>query len=98
MYSWKSRLPATHPLFQLAQVIATPHLGAATDEAQINVAVAIAEQVVNFLTQGVIQNAVNFPAMTPKMLEILQPYLVLGEKLGGFLAQLTASKRLEDPG
>lgn len=82
---------ANHPLLQLDQVIATPHLGAATDEAQINVAVAIAEQVVNFLTQGVIQNAVNFPAMTPKMLAILQPYLVLGEKLGGFLAQLTAS-------
>ena len=83
--------PATHPLLQLEQVICTPHLGAATDEAQINVAIAIAEQVANYLTQGVIQNAVNFPAMTPKMLTILQPYLVLGEKLGSFLAQLAAS-------
>jgi D-3-phosphoglycerate dehydrogenase len=83
--------PATHPLLQLEQVICTPHLGAATDEAQINVAIAIAEQVANYLTQGVIQNAVNFPSMTPKMLTILQPYLVLGEKLGSFLAQLAAS-------
>ncbi|MGE0679763.1 MAG: phosphoglycerate dehydrogenase [Candidatus Binatia bacterium] len=87
--------PANHPLLQLDQVIGTPHLGAATDEAQINVAIAIADQVANFLTQGVIQNAVNFPSMTPKMLAILQPYLVLGEKLGGFLAQLAASAPLE---
>lgn len=86
---------ANHPLLQLDQVIATPHLGAATDEAQINVAIAIADQVVNFLSQGVIQNAVNFPSLTSKMLAILQPYLVLGEKLGGFLAQLTASAPLE---
>jgi len=87
--------PANHPLLQLDQVICTPHLGAATDEAQINVAIAIADQVANFLTQGVIQNAVNFPSMTPKMLTILQPYLVLGEKLGSLLAQLIASAPLE---
>ncbi len=87
--------PASHPLLQLDQVICTPHLGAATDEAQINVAVAIADQVASFLTRGVIQNAVNFPAMTPKMLEILHPYLVLGEKLGSFLAQITTEAPLE---
>jgi D-3-phosphoglycerate dehydrogenase / 2-oxoglutarate reductase len=87
--------PPTHPLLQLEQVICTPHLGAATDEAQINVAVAIADQVASFLTRGVIQNAVNFPALTPKMLEILQPYLVLGEKLGSFLAQITPEAPLE---
>jgi D-3-phosphoglycerate dehydrogenase len=87
--------PASHPLLRLDQVICTPHLGAATDEAQINVAVAIADQVASFLTRGVIQNAVNFPAMTPKMLEILQPYLLLGEKLGSFLAQITAEAPLE---
>ena len=88
-------LPASHPVLQLDQVICTPHLGAATDEAQINVAVAIADQVAAFLTRGVIQSAVNFPAMTPKMLEILQPYLLLGEKLGSFLAQVTAEAPLE---
>src|SRR5262249_12109703 len=77
--------PLDHPFFKLDQVICNPHLGAATDEAQINVAIAIADQVANFLMQGVIQNAVNFPSMTPKMLTILHPYLVLGEKLGSFL-------------
>ena len=87
--------PATHPLLQLNQVIATPHLGAATDEAQINVAVAIADQVAHFLTHGVIQNAVNFPALTAKLLAILHPYLMLGEKLGGFLAQVAAEAPLE---
>ncbi len=88
-------LPPTHPLLKLDQVICTPHLGAATDEAQINVAVAIADQVASFLTRGVIQNAVNFPALTPKMVEILHPYLVLGEKLGSFLAQIAAEAPLE---
>jgi D-3-phosphoglycerate dehydrogenase len=87
--------PADHPLLRLEQVICTPHLGAATDEAQINVAVAIADQVAHFLTRGVIQNAVNFPALTAKELAILQPYLVLGEKLGSFLAQIITGAPLE---
>jgi D-3-phosphoglycerate dehydrogenase / 2-oxoglutarate reductase len=80
--------PDDHPLLKLNQVVATPHLGAATDEAQINVAIAIADQVGNFLSNGVIQNAVNFPALTAKQLVILQPYLTIGEKLGSFLAQV----------
>jgi D-3-phosphoglycerate dehydrogenase / 2-oxoglutarate reductase len=87
--------PPVHPLLRLDQVICTPHLGAATDEAQINVAIAIVDQVASFLTRGVIQNAVNFPALTPKMVEILHPYLVLGEKLGSFLAQIAAEAPLE---
>jgi D-3-phosphoglycerate dehydrogenase len=87
--------PVTHPLLHLDQVICTPHLGAATDEAQIHVAVAIADQVAHFLKDGVIQNAVNFPALTAKMLTILQPYLLLGEKLGSFLAQIAPEAPLE---
>jgi D-3-phosphoglycerate dehydrogenase len=87
--------PPSHPLLQLEQVICTPHLGAATDEAQINVAVAIADQVANYLTRGVIQHAVNFPSLTPELITILQPYLLLGEKLGSFLAQITAEAPLE---
>ncbi len=81
--------PADYPLLQLDTVICTPHLGAATDEAQINVAVAIADQVSLFLQDGVIQNAINSPALSQKLLTILEPYLVLGEKLGSFLAQIT---------
>ena len=87
--------PASHPLLQLDNVICTPHLGAATDEAQINVAVAIADQVANYLIRGVIQHAVNFPSLTPKLITFLQPYLQLGEKLGSFLAQLTGEAPLE---
>ena len=70
-------------------MICTPHLGAATDEAQVNVAIAIADQIVHFLQRGVIQNAVNFPALSQEQLTILEPYLFLGEKLGSFLAQIT---------
>lgn len=80
---------ADHPLLVRPDVICTPHLGAATDEAQINVAVAIADQIVHFLRDGVIQNAVNFPALSREQLAILQPYLLLGERLGSFLAQIT---------
>lgn len=87
--------PAGHPLLALDQVIGTPHLGAATDEAQINVAVAIADQVALFLTEGEIQNAVNFPALTAKQRLILQPYITLGEKLGSFLAQLATDAPVE---
>ena len=87
--------PADYPLLQLDNVICTPHLGAATDEAQINVAVAIADQVSLFLQDGIIQNAINSPALSQKLLTILEPYLVLGEKLGSFLAQITPAAPLE---
>lgn len=80
--------PPDHPLLKLDQVICTPHLGAATDEAQVNVSVAIAQQVAEFLTNGVIRDAVNVPTISPEMLEILGPYLVMAEKLGGLQAQL----------
>ncbi|HZR83758.1 MAG TPA: phosphoglycerate dehydrogenase [Candidatus Binatia bacterium] len=80
--------PADHPLISLPQVVATPHLGASTGEAQVNVAIAIAEQVVAFLTRGAIISAVNMPALTPEQREVLGPFLVLGEKLGALTAQL----------
>jgi D-3-phosphoglycerate dehydrogenase / 2-oxoglutarate reductase len=80
--------PPDHPLIALPQVVATPHLGASTGEAQVNVAIAIAEQVVAFLVRGAISAAVNMPALTAEQREILSPFLVLGEKLGGLAAQL----------
>jgi len=83
--------PPDHPLLKLDQVICTPHLGAATDEAQVNVAIAIAQQVVNYLTRGVIQDAVNVPSISPELLEVLGPYLTLCEKLGSLQAQLLAA-------
>jgi D-3-phosphoglycerate dehydrogenase / 2-oxoglutarate reductase len=87
--------PADHPLLKLSQVICTPHLGAATDEAQVNVAVAIAHQVVNYLTHGVIQDAVNVPSISPELLEVLGPYLALCEKLGSLQGQLLTASPAE---
>lgn len=80
--------PHGNPLLGLDQVICTPHLGAATDEAQTNVAIAIAQQIVNYLTQGVIQDAVNVPSISAELRAVLEPYIVLGEKLGRLQGQL----------
>jgi D-3-phosphoglycerate dehydrogenase len=73
--------PPDHPLVQLEQVICTPHLGASTGEAQVNVAIAIAQQVAEFLCRGTVQNAVNVPSLSPEVLRVLRPYLLLAEKL-----------------
>jgi D-3-phosphoglycerate dehydrogenase len=80
--------PKDDPLVAHERVICTPHLGASTEQAQLNVAVSVAEQVRDFLLQRVVRNAVNFPSLSPEMLEEVRPYLVLGEKLGRFQGQL----------
>jgi D-3-phosphoglycerate dehydrogenase len=80
--------PSDHPLLQLDNVIATPHLGAATDEAQLQVAVDIANQVAEFLLTGTVKNAVNMPALSPGEIELIGPHLNLGEKLGLLAAQI----------
>jgi D-3-phosphoglycerate dehydrogenase len=82
--------PKDHPLLRFDQVIATPHLGAATDEAQIQVAIDIAQQIADFLINGVISHSVNMPALSPKELETLGPHLRLAERLGRLAAQLIA--------
>src|ERR687898_2104867 len=82
--------PATeNPLFGHPNVVCTPHLGAATTEAQENVALQIAEQMSDYLLQGAIQNAVNFPSITAEEAPRLKPFVALAEKLGSFLGQLT---------
>ena len=78
-----------NPLLELDEVIATPHLGASTGEAQENVAVAIVQQVVDFLLTGKARNAVNLPMVSPDDLPFMAPFLRLGEKLAGFLAQIS---------
>lgn len=81
---------ADHPLLKLDSVICTPHLGAATAEAQVAVSVAIAEQIVDFLVNNVTRSAVNMPSISAEQLEVLRPYLALGERLGSLQAQLLA--------
>lgn len=83
--------PPDHPLLKLDQVITTPHLGASTDEAQLNVAIAVAEQIVDFLAQGVVRYAVNVPSVSPELLQVLRPYLTLGEKLGSLYTQMAGA-------
>jgi len=80
--------PQDSPLFDLDEVICTPHLGASTDEAQENVAVAIAEQIANYLLYGTIKNAVNVPSVSGDTLSRIKPYMDLAEKLGSFQSQL----------
>lgn len=75
-------------LLSLDNVICTPHLGASTDEAQRNVAIAIAKQIVDYLTIGDIKNAVNFPSVSGEILALIRPYLNLAERLGSFESQL----------
>ena len=85
--------PATaNPLFSLPNVVCTPHLGAATSEAQENVALQVAEQMSDYLLRGAISNAVNFPSISAEEAPKLRPFIALAEKLGSFAGQLT-----EDP-
>lgn len=83
--------PSGHPLLLLNEVIATPHLGASTTEAQEGVAFTVAEQMRDYLLHGTLRGAVNVPALGTKELTLLQPYLSLGEALGRFQAQLLDS-------
>ncbi len=85
--------PATaNPLFGHPNVVATPHLGASTNEAQENVALQVAEQMSDYLVRGAISNAVNFPSITAEEAPLLKPFIALAEGLGSFAGQLT-----EDP-
>jgi D-3-phosphoglycerate dehydrogenase / 2-oxoglutarate reductase len=84
--------PATaNPLFGRDNVVVTPHLGAATAEAQENVAVQIAEQLADFLLTGAVANAVNMPSLTGEEAARLRPYMLLAEQLGSLAGQLVES-------
>jgi D-3-phosphoglycerate dehydrogenase / 2-oxoglutarate reductase len=78
-----------NPLFGRDNFVATPHLGAATTEAQENVALQIAEQMADFLLTGAVSNAVNMPSLTAEEAARLKPYMILAEQLGSFAGQLT---------
>ena len=77
------------PLQKMENVILTPHIGGATSEAQEAVGVQIAQQVREYLKHGVIQNAVNVPSVSAEEYAEMQPYIVLAERMGAFLAQIS---------
>jgi D-3-phosphoglycerate dehydrogenase / 2-oxoglutarate reductase len=81
--------PKDHILFGMDNVICTPHLGASTSEAQVNVAIQVAEQVSDYLLDGAVSNAINMPSISSDEATKLQPYVKLVQQLGLFAGQLT---------
>jgi len=84
--------PADWSLAQLAQVVATPHIAASTEEAQELVGLDTAAAVRDFLRDGVVRNAVNFPSVHPEELQRLQPWIRLAESLAAIVAQMGAAR------
>ena len=80
--------PGQSAVVGMDEVITTPHLGASTEEAQVNVAIDIAETIKDALTHKGIRNAVNAPSIEPGLLKVIEPYLNLAEKIGSMQAQL----------
>jgi D-3-phosphoglycerate dehydrogenase / 2-oxoglutarate reductase len=84
--------PENSPLLGLPNLIATPHIAGSTAEAQEEVGTAIAQQVRDYLADGLIRNAVNMPAISAEQYRRLRPYLELGERLGALVAQAAPSR------
>ncbi|CAB5153031.1 D-3-phosphoglycerate dehydrogenase (EC [Olavius algarvensis associated proteobacterium Delta 3] len=80
--------PGECRLFDLDRLICTPHLGASTKEAQTNVAIQVADQIIQYLKDGTVINAVNAPSVTGELLKRLGPYLILADRMGSLQAQL----------
>ena len=76
------------PLFGTPNFVSTPHLGASTTEAQVNVAIQVAEQMADFLVSGGVTNALNMPSLSAEEAPKLKPYMALADKLGGLVGQL----------
>ena len=84
----KEPLDPDSPLLEVDEIICTPHLGASTEEAQEKVAVAVCDQIIDFLKFGNIRNAVNMPSIDEETLKQIRPFLELGEDLGKIISQL----------
>jgi D-3-phosphoglycerate dehydrogenase len=78
-----------NPLFNLPNVVCTPHLGASTTEAQENVALQVAEQMANYLLTGAVENALNMPSVTAEEAKVMGPWIKLADHLGSFIGQMT---------
>ncbi len=84
--------PRGSPLVGLPNVIATPHVAGSTEEAQEEVGTLIAQQVRDYLAEGLLRNAVNLPTLSAEQYRHLRPYLELAERLGSFVAQVTTAR------
>lgn len=82
---------ADNPLLNIPNIVTTPHLGASTEEAQVNVAIDIAEQIADVLGGKPARAAVNMPSVSSEALLRLEPYLTLGEKIGSLMSQMSLS-------
>ncbi|MCD6526964.1 MAG: phosphoglycerate dehydrogenase [Desulfuromonas sp.] len=80
--------PLDNPLLSMDNVICTPHMRASTVDAQTNVTVQAAQQVIDFLGNGIVRNALNVPSVNAELLDTLRPYFDLAERMGSFLSQL----------
>lgn len=80
--------PVGNPLLEQEKIITTPHLGASTAEAQVNVALAVADQILTIAKGGLPTNAINMPAISPETLAVMAPYMKLAEKMGSLAGQL----------
>lgn len=87
--------PRKNPLLKCPEVVATPHLGAATQEAQENVSVAVVQQVIDALRNRAIRNAVNLPSLEPETYRALRPWLTLAERMGLLHTQLFGGRLRE---
>jgi len=88
-------LPANSPLLKRSDIVLTPHLGASTDEAQVQVGLEVAEQITYYLRDGVLKNAINVPNVSLEQLGVLKPYLTLCERLGAFIAQIAPAQNMK---
>jgi len=91
----KEPLATDSELLQLDNVVVTPHLGASTEEAQVNVAIEVAQIVADALLGKGIRNAANYPCLEPEVCKIIEPYINLAEKLGSFSSQLVEGRLLQ---
>jgi len=86
---FKTEPAVENPLFNLPNVVCTPHLGAATTEAQENVALQVAEQMSDYLLTGAVTNALNMPSVTAEEAKVMGPWVKLAAHLGAFIGQMT---------
>lgn len=89
---YENEPPKDFSMFKNEKLVATPHLGASTEEAQVNVAIEVAKQVADALLGRGCRNAVNVPCVDPELLQIIRPYIELAEKMGLMIAQLSEGR------